>query len=191
MRIKPVQNAQISARNQQPVPAEFCASARIFRKLDRGGERQIQPVEKRVERARITFSIGLFPLRWSRGILCPPGSDCRAADQRMRSGESLTRNNNSLNEESRKPAGNNNMPRATNAPASRERRKRVLKAAKGYRGRRSKLFRYAKDATMKGKILGLPRSQDPQAQLPHALGAAARMPPSARRVSPTAVLRKV
>ncbi len=43
------------------------------------------------------------------------------------------------------------MPRATNAPASRERRKRVLDAAKGYRGRRSKLFRYAKDATMKGK----------------------------------------
>lgn len=45
----------------------------------------------------------------------------------------------------------NKMPRATNAPASRERRKRVLKSAKGYRGRRSKLFRYAKDATMKGK----------------------------------------
>jgi large subunit ribosomal protein L20 len=43
------------------------------------------------------------------------------------------------------------MPRATNAPASRARRKRVLKSAKGYRGRRSKLFRYAKDATMKGK----------------------------------------
>ncbi len=43
------------------------------------------------------------------------------------------------------------MPRATNAPASRERRKRVLNKAKGYRGRRSKLFRYAKDATMKGK----------------------------------------
>lgn len=43
------------------------------------------------------------------------------------------------------------MPRATNAPASRERRKRVLKKAKGYRGRRSKLFRYAKDATMKGQ----------------------------------------
>jgi large subunit ribosomal protein L20 len=43
------------------------------------------------------------------------------------------------------------MPRATNAPASRERRKRVIKQAKGYRGRRSKLFRYAKDATMKGK----------------------------------------
>ena len=43
------------------------------------------------------------------------------------------------------------MPRATNAPASRERRKRVIKSAKGFRGRRSKLFRYAKDATMKGK----------------------------------------
>ena len=43
------------------------------------------------------------------------------------------------------------MPRATNAPASRERRKRVLDQAKGYRGRRSKLFRYAKDATMKAK----------------------------------------
>src|SRR6202047_5462077 len=48
-------------------------------------------------------------------------------------------------------AGQNKMPRATNAPASRERRKRVVKSAKGYRGRRSKLFRYAKDATMKGQ----------------------------------------
>src|ERR1035441_8280830 len=43
------------------------------------------------------------------------------------------------------------MPRTTNAPASRERRKRVIQKAKGYRGRRSKLFRYAKDATMKGQ----------------------------------------
>jgi large subunit ribosomal protein L20 len=47
--------------------------------------------------------------------------------------------------------GKTKMPRATNAPASRERRRRVLKKAKGYRGRRSKLFRYAKDATMKGQ----------------------------------------
>jgi large subunit ribosomal protein L20 len=45
----------------------------------------------------------------------------------------------------------NEMPRATNAPASRKRRRRVLAKAKGYRGRRSKLFRYAKDATMKGQ----------------------------------------
>ncbi|MBV9490659.1 MAG: 50S ribosomal protein L20 [Verrucomicrobia bacterium] len=43
------------------------------------------------------------------------------------------------------------MPRATNAPASRARRKRVLAKAKGYRGRRSKLFRYAKDAVMKAQ----------------------------------------
>src|SRR5437588_12865484 len=43
------------------------------------------------------------------------------------------------------------MPRATNTPASRARRKRVIKSAKGFRGRRSKLFRYAKDATMKAK----------------------------------------
>src|SRR3982074_65990 len=48
-------------------------------------------------------------------------------------------------------AGQNKMPRATNARASPERRKPVIKSAKGYRGRRSKLFRYAKDATMKGK----------------------------------------
>ncbi len=44
------------------------------------------------------------------------------------------------------------MPRATNAPASRERRKRVVDAARGFRGNRSKLFRYAKDATMKAKV---------------------------------------
>src|ERR1041384_2786828 len=43
------------------------------------------------------------------------------------------------------------MPRATNSPASRARRKRVIKSAKGFRGRRSKLFRYAKDATMKAR----------------------------------------
>ena len=43
------------------------------------------------------------------------------------------------------------MPRATNGPASRNRRKRVIKEAKGYRGRRSKLFRYAKNAVMKAE----------------------------------------
>ncbi|MBM3875146.1 MAG: 50S ribosomal protein L20 [Verrucomicrobia bacterium] len=36
--------------------------------------------------------------------------------------------------------------RVTNAVASRARRKRVLKAAKGYRLKRSKLYRYASDA---------------------------------------------
>jgi large subunit ribosomal protein L20 len=41
------------------------------------------------------------------------------------------------------------MPRATNAPASRKRRKRTIQKAKGYRGFRSKNFRYAKDAVRK------------------------------------------
>jgi large subunit ribosomal protein L20 len=40
--------------------------------------------------------------------------------------------------------------RVTNAPASRKRRKRTLRAAKGYRARCSKLFRYAKDAVLHG-----------------------------------------
>lgn len=40
--------------------------------------------------------------------------------------------------------------RATNAPASRRRRKRMVHAAKGFRMRRSKLFRYAKDAIVHG-----------------------------------------
>ncbi|MCB1229209.1 MAG: 50S ribosomal protein L20 [Verrucomicrobiae bacterium] len=43
------------------------------------------------------------------------------------------------------------MPRATNAPASRKRRKRILKKAKGFRGSRSKLFRTAKDAVYKAQ----------------------------------------
>lgn len=36
--------------------------------------------------------------------------------------------------------------RVTNSPASRRRRKRMIKAAKGFRLRRSKLYRYASDA---------------------------------------------
>jgi large subunit ribosomal protein L20 len=38
------------------------------------------------------------------------------------------------------------MPRATNSPASRKRRKKTLKYAKGYYGSKSKLYRYAKEA---------------------------------------------
>ena len=41
--------------------------------------------------------------------------------------------------------------RVTNSPASRARRKRVLQAAKGYRMRRSKLYRYAADAVDHGR----------------------------------------
>ena len=43
------------------------------------------------------------------------------------------------------------MPRATNSPASRKRRTRILKKAKGFRGSRSKLFRTAKDAVTKAQ----------------------------------------
>src|SRR4051812_2401315 len=43
------------------------------------------------------------------------------------------------------------MPRATNAVASRKRRKKVINEASGFRGRRSKLFRYAKDAIYKAR----------------------------------------
>jgi large subunit ribosomal protein L20 len=38
------------------------------------------------------------------------------------------------------------MARVTNSPASRKRRKKVLKYAKGYFGNKSKLYRYAKEA---------------------------------------------
>ena len=41
--------------------------------------------------------------------------------------------------------------RATNAPASRKRRIRTIKAAKGFRMRRSKLYRYASDAVDHGR----------------------------------------
>lgn len=43
------------------------------------------------------------------------------------------------------------MPRATNSVASRKRRKRILLRAKGFRGFRSKLYRYAKDAVFKAR----------------------------------------
>ena|SRR5579862_7287663 len=43
------------------------------------------------------------------------------------------------------------MSRATNSPASRRRRAKVIEKAKGFRGRRSKLFRYAKNAVMKAE----------------------------------------
>jgi large subunit ribosomal protein L20 len=42
--------------------------------------------------------------------------------------------------------------RVTNAPASRKRRKKMLQRASGYRMRRSKLYRYAKDAVYHGLV---------------------------------------
>src|SRR5256712_11591357 len=41
--------------------------------------------------------------------------------------------------------------RVTNAPASRNRRPRMIRAAKGFRMRRSKLYRYASDAIDHGR----------------------------------------
>ena len=45
------------------------------------------------------------------------------------------------------------MSRVTNAPASRERRRRRLDAAKGFRGSRSKLFRQATEAVNRAQRL--------------------------------------
>lgn len=41
------------------------------------------------------------------------------------------------------------MARATNSPASRKKRKRMIRAAKGFYANRSRLYRYAKDAMRK------------------------------------------
>jgi large subunit ribosomal protein L20 len=45
------------------------------------------------------------------------------------------------------------MPRATNAPASRLRRKRRLNLAKGFYGARSKLYRTATEAVDRAQVL--------------------------------------
>jgi len=42
--------------------------------------------------------------------------------------------------------------RVTNSPASRKRRGRMITAAKGYRLKRSKLYRYASDAVDHGRV---------------------------------------
>lgn len=41
------------------------------------------------------------------------------------------------------------MPRATHSPASRARHKKWIKRAKGFRGRRHKIFKLAKEAVLK------------------------------------------
>lgn len=55
------------------------------------------------------------------------------------------------------------MARATNAPASRRRRNRMLFAAKGYRGWRSKKFRYAKNAVWHGLTYSFAHRKDKKA----------------------------
>jgi len=52
------------------------------------------------------------------------------------------------------------MPRSTNGPASRSRRKRMLLAANGYRGWRSKKFRYAKNAVWHGLVYSFAHRKD-------------------------------
>ena len=52
------------------------------------------------------------------------------------------------------------MPRATNAPASQARRKRMVLAAKGYRGWRSTKFRYAKNAVWHGLTYSFAHRKD-------------------------------
>ena len=44
------------------------------------------------------------------------------------------------------------MPRSTNAPASKARRKRILKQAKGYWGARKNVYTIAKNAVEKGLL---------------------------------------
>jgi large subunit ribosomal protein L20 len=51
------------------------------------------------------------------------------------------------------------MSRATNAPASRERRRRRLALAKGFRGNRSKLFRQATEAVNRAQRLSTEHRQ--------------------------------
>ena len=55
------------------------------------------------------------------------------------------------------------MPRATNAAASQRRRKRMILAAKGYRGWRSRKFRYAKNAVWHGLTYSFAHRKDKKA----------------------------
>lgn len=52
------------------------------------------------------------------------------------------------------------MSRVTNAPASRERRRRRLELAKGFRGSRSKLFRQATEAVNRAQRLATTHRKD-------------------------------
>jgi large subunit ribosomal protein L20 len=55
------------------------------------------------------------------------------------------------------------MPRATHSPATARRRKRMLNAAKGYRGWRSKKHRYAKNAVWHGLAYSFAHRKDKKA----------------------------
>src|ERR1043166_6412039 len=68
--------------------------------------------------------------------------------------------------------------RVTNSPASRKRRMRTIKAAKGFRMRRSKLYRYAADALDHGRAYAFPdrksNNRDSRALWQYRINVAAR-----------------
>ena len=76
--------------------------------------------------------------------------------------------------------------RVTNAPASRKRRTRMIRAAKGFRMRRSKLYRYASDAVDHGRAYAFRDREDQEAQLSARSGKSASTPPPAPPARPTA-----
>ena len=73
------------------------------------------------------------------------------------------------------------MPRATNAPASQRRRKRMILAAKGYRGWRSTKFRYAKNAVWHGLTYSFAHRKDKKADYRDAVERSASTPPAAQK----------
>ena len=72
------------------------------------------------------------------------------------------------------------MPRARNVPATRKRRKKVLKKARGYFGNKSRLFRYAKDAVDRGEAYAYAHRRDRKStRLNSSHSQQSRMPSSA------------
>ena len=79
--------------------------------------------------------------------------------------------------------------RSTNGPASRKRRKRWLKAAKGFWLRRSKLYRYAKDALDHGRQYAYRDRRNKKREF-RPCGMCASMPPVAQMTLLTADLSR-
>ena len=61
------------------------------------------------------------------------------------------------------------MSRATNAPARNRRRKKTLRKAKGYWGRKHSSYRFAKEQVARSERLRVPRPAQPQAGVPPSL----------------------
>jgi large subunit ribosomal protein L20 len=82
------------------------------------------------------------------------------------------------------------MARATNGPASRKRRKKVLKYAKGYFGNKSKLFRYAKEAVQHAWQYAYIARQARRRAISAVSGSCGSTPPAAMPASATAASSK-